>query len=153
MIIKNPYGVGASGGDKVERQGRCGCCRLLYGYSVPRSSPTEPAWCPCCSNHSPQDGEDEARELVRLREHEPRLAAYVSRVEATAKHWHTEREKARSVARQARDSRDLWSGMVRRLRNAADDGQRRSILADMSVGMRQFLDRQDREEADEKVQW
>lgn len=153
MIINNPYGVGASGYDKVERQGRCRCCRMLYSYSSPRVNPLEPAWCPSCSHHFPQDGEDETRELARLREHESRLAAYLSRVEAKAKHWHTEREAARADAQQARDSRDLWSGMVRRLRNAATDAQRRSVLADMSVGMRRFLDRQDREEADENADW
>lgn len=71
-IVKNPYGVGASGGQPGVRDTYCGCCSLKFTWT---GTSREPAlqWCPDCATHYPQEGESTERELERLRAHEPRL--------------------------------------------------------------------------------
>jgi hypothetical protein len=71
-IIKNPYGVGASGGQQGLRAAYCDCCSLKFTWTGSDREPPR-QWCPECAAHYPEDGEAVDRELERLRAHEPRL--------------------------------------------------------------------------------
>lgn len=80
MAIKdNPFGVGHSGGDFVERLGRCGCCDLAFKAQV-RESADFPRWCEECRHHYPLPDEDVHRENGRLLEHESRLREHIELV-------------------------------------------------------------------------
>jgi excinuclease UvrABC ATPase subunit len=72
----NPYGVGRSGEDFVERQGRCACCHAPFAYRSHRKMLTVERWCHSCQDHHPFDGEDLNRRLNRAETHEQILSAH-----------------------------------------------------------------------------
>lgn len=127
MAIKdNPFGVGHSGGDLIERSGRCHCCDLPFKAKI-RESADFPRWCEECRHHYPVSGEDLTRALNRLQEHESRLRGYIEAVRRKADEMANEVQECRGQTRASYRMRDQWRAVlaeVRSLHAPAKDGRR-----------------------------
>ena len=96
----NPYGVGESGEDLIDRPARCTCCGLRFSYRTPRTNPHHRAKCDPCVPH--QRTNDPKLEIERLGSHEAQLRTWIDRVEAKAHEMEQQNDKLASKLRDAR---------------------------------------------------
>lgn len=118
---RNPYGVGYSGAQIVERKLTCPCCRTEFLWEGPEKLQRQLHTCTPCERHSRTTL---AEELETLREHDQRLPNLVDKARDMARNAHRELAdrkqmdaERRAQVRGALSSRDGW----RELLNAVEE--------------------------------
>lgn len=111
-ITANPFGVGASGQDFVQRNQTCECCGLVFLYWAPRRDPSHRRWCPDCVAHKPAAGETREQLVERLQAHEPGLRSRMEDAREAANRAEQQANSAKEQTAAALRSRDRAQGML-----------------------------------------
>lgn len=119
-IMKNPYGVGYSGSERVEYPRDCECCKIEFLWSGTARLKQLPPVCPACRKH---DMSTPQGEFAALREHQGRLAAALGKARDVARDaMRKVEDMERKVQRKSEQvaaalkSRDLWAAEMREIR-------------------------------------
>lgn len=118
-IKKNPFGVGYSGGGKIEEIRTCQCCQIEFIWTGTKDIYSQIPICSHCrkhSLHSPQ------QKLDALSEHQQRLVEAVQQARKMARKLKRENEELEQEVQSRRwqtaaalESRNRYQGMLEEL--------------------------------------
>lgn len=126
----NPFEVGRMQRLAERTTVRCECCSRFFLTSKRQAAIPGPRHCDDCVSHFPIPGEDEARELDRLRAHEPLVRDQMVRATDLLQSAYADRDQKREATRSALQSRNRW----RTIAKAAENEHKATIQGKCDCG-------------------